>query len=132
MGFMYMARINGINLYKHAISRAYLNLDDSGQCFKYRNSRFEKAHSAAELTLISHQAFALTKHSCVQRSHSESIWPGCATNLSGHCKHRLRLGSPKAIECERTRSSGASRLHGENPTTKHKSCRAQPNGFAGW
>jgi len=34
VGFMYMARINGINLYKHGISRTYLNLDDSGECFK--------------------------------------------------------------------------------------------------
>ena len=49
VGFMYMARINGINLYKHGISRTYLNLDDSGQCFKYRNTRFEKVDFGEEL-----------------------------------------------------------------------------------
>jgi hypothetical protein len=49
---MYMARINGINLYKHGISRTYLNLDDSGQCYKYRNSRFEKADFAVELAKL--------------------------------------------------------------------------------
>jgi len=47
-----MARINGINLYKHGISRTYLNLDDSGQCYKNRNSRFEKWDFAAELAKL--------------------------------------------------------------------------------
>jgi hypothetical protein len=32
-GFMYMGRVNGINLYKHGISRSYLNLDDDGNCY---------------------------------------------------------------------------------------------------
>lgn len=32
-GFMYMGRVNGINLYKHGISRTYLNLDDNGNCY---------------------------------------------------------------------------------------------------
>ena len=52
MGFMYTAKINGIHLYKHSISRTYLNLDDSGQCYKYRNSRFEKADFAVELAKL--------------------------------------------------------------------------------
>ena len=52
VGFMYMARINAINLYKHGISRTYLNLDDSGQCFRYRNSRFEKVDFVAELAKL--------------------------------------------------------------------------------
>ena len=33
VGFMYMGRVNGINLYKHGISRSYLNLDDDGNCY---------------------------------------------------------------------------------------------------
>ena len=33
VGFMYMGRLNGINLYKHGISRSYLNLDDDGNCY---------------------------------------------------------------------------------------------------
>jgi hypothetical protein len=33
VGFMFMGRVNGINLYKHGISRSYLNLDDDGNCF---------------------------------------------------------------------------------------------------
>jgi hypothetical protein len=52
VGFMYMARINGINLYKHGISRTYSNLDDSRQFYKYRNSRFEKADFAVELAKL--------------------------------------------------------------------------------
>ena len=32
-GFMFMGRVNGINLYKHGISRTYLNLDDAGNSF---------------------------------------------------------------------------------------------------
>ena len=31
-GFMFMGRVNGINLYKHGISRSYLYLDDDGNC----------------------------------------------------------------------------------------------------
>ena len=33
VGFMYMGRVNGINLYKHGITRTYLNLDDEGNCY---------------------------------------------------------------------------------------------------
>jgi hypothetical protein len=33
LGFMYMGRLNGINLYKHGITRTYLNLDDEGNCY---------------------------------------------------------------------------------------------------
>jgi len=32
-GFMFMGRTNGINLYKHGISRSYLHLDDGGNCY---------------------------------------------------------------------------------------------------
>jgi hypothetical protein len=32
VGFMYMGRVNGLNLYKHGIARTYLNLDDDGNC----------------------------------------------------------------------------------------------------
>ena len=32
-GFMFMGRVNGINLYKHRISRSYLYLDDDGNCY---------------------------------------------------------------------------------------------------
>src|SRR6266404_6815212 len=41
-GFMYMGRVNGINLYKHGIARTYLNLDDRGRCYLRRSdSRYE-------------------------------------------------------------------------------------------
>ena len=33
VGFMFMGRVNGINLYKHGITRSYLNLDDEGNCY---------------------------------------------------------------------------------------------------
>ena len=44
---MYMGRVNGINLYKHGITRTYLNLDDEGNCYMatgsgcYRLADFE-------------------------------------------------------------------------------------------
>ena len=33
---MFMGRVNGINLYKHGISRSYLYLDDDGNCYVAR------------------------------------------------------------------------------------------------
>jgi hypothetical protein len=33
VGFMYMGRVNGMNLHKHGITRTYLNLDDEGNCY---------------------------------------------------------------------------------------------------
>ncbi len=51
-GFMFMGRINGINLYKHGIARRYLALDDHGQCFVCRDSRYERADFEIELAKI--------------------------------------------------------------------------------
>jgi hypothetical protein len=49
-GFMFMGKVNGINLYKHGIARLYLNLDDHGQCYVYRGkSRFEPADYSVQL-----------------------------------------------------------------------------------
>jgi hypothetical protein len=31
---MFMGRINGVNRYKHGITRTYLNLDDRGRCYE--------------------------------------------------------------------------------------------------
>ncbi len=33
VGFMFMGRVNGINQYKHGITRTYLYLDDAGRCY---------------------------------------------------------------------------------------------------
>jgi len=42
-GFMYMGRINGINQYKHGLSRRYLNLSDDGRAFRQLDrGRFEE------------------------------------------------------------------------------------------
>ena len=38
VGFMFMGRMNGINLYKHGITRTYLNLDDEGNCYTVTGS----------------------------------------------------------------------------------------------
>jgi len=38
---MYMGRVNGINLYKHGITRTYLNLDDEGKCYIGTGSELE-------------------------------------------------------------------------------------------
>ena len=51
-GFMFMGRINGINLYKHGIARLYLALDDHGQCFVLRDSRYERTDFEVELAKI--------------------------------------------------------------------------------
>src|SRR5919109_3571599 len=39
VGFMYMGCVNDINLYKHGITRTYLNLDDDGNCYIASGSR---------------------------------------------------------------------------------------------
>ena len=50
VGFMFMGRANGINLYKHGIARTYLNLDDAGNCFLHRGKGiFEAADFSEEL-----------------------------------------------------------------------------------
>jgi hypothetical protein len=57
LGFMYMGRVNGINLYKHGITRTYLNLDDEGNCYIatgsgcYRRADFESELRKLEGTL---------------------------------------------------------------------------------
>jgi len=52
-GFMYMGRVNGINLYKHGIARMYLNLDDSGVCYVWReNETYEVSDFVVELARL--------------------------------------------------------------------------------
>src|SRR6266700_81546 len=52
-GFMFMGRVNGINLYKHGITRIHLNLDDLGRCYVCRgNSVYERAEFASELAKL--------------------------------------------------------------------------------
>lgn len=52
-GFMYMGRVNGINLYKHGIARIYLNLDDLGRCYLCRGyGAYERAEFATELAKL--------------------------------------------------------------------------------
>lgn len=42
-GFMYMGRLNGINLYKHGLTRRYLNISDDGKAYRYLGrGRFEE------------------------------------------------------------------------------------------
>jgi hypothetical protein len=52
VGFMYMGRINGINLYKHGMTRTYLNLDDSGQCYVRTDAHYRHADFAVELAKL--------------------------------------------------------------------------------
>src|SRR5262249_49017656 len=58
-GFTYMGRVNGINLYKHGISRTYLNLDDEGNCYLagmygcYTPADFERELANLEDSLMS-------------------------------------------------------------------------------
>ena len=42
-GFMYMGKFNGVHLYKHGLTRRYLNLGDDGRAFRYLDrGRFEE------------------------------------------------------------------------------------------
>ena len=53
VGFMFMGRINGINLYKHGMVRLYLALDDCGRCYTRSGSgRYEPANFEGELARI--------------------------------------------------------------------------------
>jgi hypothetical protein len=62
VGFMFMGRVNGINRYKHGISRTYLNLDDTGNCFVsidrgcHVSADFEEELAKLELCLKGLQA----------------------------------------------------------------------------
>jgi len=50
VGFMFMGRVNGINLYKHGITRTYLNLDDEGNCYAYQGgSQYRPTDFSVEL-----------------------------------------------------------------------------------
>ena len=52
-GFMFMGRMNGINLLKHEISRRYLNLADDGRAFEYfKQSRFREIELADALLWV--------------------------------------------------------------------------------
>jgi hypothetical protein len=51
--FMFMGRLKGINLYKHEISRRYLNLADDGRAFEYLGqSRFREIQLADALSRV--------------------------------------------------------------------------------
>ncbi len=53
VGFMYMGRLNGVNLYKHGLTRSYLCLDDRGDCYVSRGGRrYERADFSVELGKI--------------------------------------------------------------------------------
>lgn len=42
-GFMFMGKLNGVNLYKHGLTRRYLNLADDGRAFRHVDrGRFEE------------------------------------------------------------------------------------------
>ena len=50
VGFMSMGRVNGINLYKHGITRSHLNLDDEGNCYVYQSgSQYRPTDFSVEL-----------------------------------------------------------------------------------
>ena len=39
VGFMFMGRMNGINLHKHGVAGRYLHLGDRGQCYVIEQKR---------------------------------------------------------------------------------------------
>jgi hypothetical protein len=53
-GFMFMGRLNGINQYKHGLSRRYLFLDDEGRAYEtarrdeFREISFDEALARVE------------------------------------------------------------------------------------
>ncbi len=82
VGFMFMGRINGVNRYKHGITRTYLNLDDDGRCYSVGergactlanwDEELEKLQAAlstlgASLTTAYDDAFIELKRKSLQR-----------------------------------------------------------------
>jgi hypothetical protein len=52
-GFMFMGRVNGINQYKHGISRRYLFLDDEGRAYQAAGrSEFREVAVEEALALV--------------------------------------------------------------------------------
>ena len=49
VGFMFMGRVNGINQYKHGITRTYLYLDDASNCYKAEKGGYVPANWGVEL-----------------------------------------------------------------------------------
>ena len=86
-GFMFMGRANGINLYKHGISRSYLYLDDDGNCyaagkpgcylpadFEQQLSRLEKLLTGLGATLeTSYDESFITQKREALRQHGMSL-----------------------------------------------------------
>jgi hypothetical protein len=86
-GFMFMGRANGINLYKHGISRSYFYLDDDGNwyaagkpgCylpadFEQELSKLEKILTGLGATLeTSYDASFITQKREVLRQHGMSL-----------------------------------------------------------
>jgi hypothetical protein len=59
-GFMYMGRINGINHYKHGLSRRYLNLSDDGRAFRHLDrDRFEEIPFSEALACVAEPLTAM-------------------------------------------------------------------------
>ena len=53
-GFMFMGRLNGIHLYKHGLTRRYLNLGDDGRAFRHVDrGRFEEMPFEEALAWVS-------------------------------------------------------------------------------
>ena len=52
-GFMFMGRLNGINQYKHGISRRYLLLDDEGRAYQaFGKNEFREVPIAEALARV--------------------------------------------------------------------------------
>ena len=51
-GFMFMGRLNGVNQYKHGISRRYLFLDDEGRAYKRIGREFRAVSFEEALTMV--------------------------------------------------------------------------------
>jgi hypothetical protein len=52
-GFMFMGRVNGINQYKHGISRRYLFLDDEGRAYRaFGRSEFREVPIEEALAVV--------------------------------------------------------------------------------
>jgi len=59
-GFMYMGRLNGINQYKHGLSRRYLNLSDDGRAFRHLDrGRFEEIPFSEALAWVAEPLAAM-------------------------------------------------------------------------
>jgi len=89
-GFMYMGRINGINQYKHGLSRRHLNLSDDGRAFRHLGrGRFEEIPFSEALAWVAEPLTAMGE--TLESAYDEEYRTQRSEALRAAGIHELRL-----------------------------------------